>query len=108
MERGKAFSVLEGIGSDHSTGHNSWSVLRVSETVDMSNSAELAVVENPYVAVVSKKCRNLRKKLTQILKIEESRASGMVLNEDQLSLLGTRQNIQRQLQVSIFIFHNSF
>jgi len=62
------------------------------------NSATSEIPENPYVAVVTKKIRNLRKKLKNIEQLEASRASGAVLNEDQLTTLGTKQNIERQIQ----------
>lgn len=64
------------------------------------NSATSEIPENPYVAVVTKKIRNLRKKLKNIEQLEASRASGAVLNEDQLTTLGTKQNIERQIQVN--------
>lgn len=62
------------------------------------STATSEILENPYVAVVTKKIRNLRKKLKNIEQLETSRASGAILNEDQLITLGTKQNIERQIQ----------
>ena len=64
------------------------------------STATSEILENPYVAVVTKKIRNLRKKLKNIEQLETSRASGAILNEDQLITLGTKQNIERQIQVN--------
>lgn len=61
-------------------------------------AANSDIPENPYVAVVTKKIRNLRKKLKNIEQLDASRASGAVLNEDQLATLGSKQNIERQIQ----------
>ena len=59
---------------------------------------ELDKNENPYIAVISKKCRNLKKKLNQIQKVDEQLAIGKILNEEQRVLLSTRPMFERQLQ----------
>ena len=53
-----------------------------------------AAEEHPCIAVITKKVRNLRKKLKQIEQLETTRANGAILNEDQLATLGSKQYIE--------------
>lgn len=54
--------------------------------------------ENPYVAVVARKYRNLKKKLDKILKAEDAhKTSGKALNQDQLELIASKPSIEKAL-----------
>lgn len=59
------------------------------ETVDQN--------ENPYVAVVSRKSRNLKKKLERILKVEAQLKEGKKLNEEQLILVASKSSLEKAL-----------
>ena len=54
-------------------------------------------VENPYVAVVSKKYRNLKKKADKVSKLHLDLQSGKDLNVDQLQTIKTLGELERSL-----------
>eukprot|EP00599_Poterioochromonas_sp_BG-1_P015958 CAMPEP_0173157972 /NCGR_PEP_ID=MMETSP1105-20130129/16001_1 /TAXON_ID=2985 /ORGANISM="Ochromonas sp., Strain BG-1" /LENGTH=744 /DNA_ID=CAMNT_0014075655 /DNA_START=50 /DNA_END=2284 /DNA_ORIENTATION=+ len=53
--------------------------------------------ENPYVAIASKKHRNLKKKMEKIVKIEQQLASGKALDQEQLALLNSKKSVEKAL-----------
>lgn len=53
--------------------------------------------ENPYLAVVNRKARNLRKKLASIAKAEAQLLTGKALNEEQLVLLASKPSVERAI-----------
>lgn len=53
--------------------------------------------ENPYVAVASRKYRNLRKKMDKILKVEAQVKEGKKLNEEQSVLLSSKSSVERAI-----------
>jgi hypothetical protein len=55
------------------------------------------VVENPYVAVVAKKYRNLKKKVEKVSKLDSDLKSGKALNIDQLQTIKTLGELERSL-----------
>jgi len=52
---------------------------------------------NPYIAVVARKQRNLKKKLERISNVEKSFKDGKSLDEEQLVLIGSKQNVEKSL-----------
>ena len=56
--------------------------------------------ENPYVVVLQKKCRSLKKKLEKVSQVEQSRLQGKVLDKDQLVLLSSRLDLEKTLAVT--------
>jgi hypothetical protein len=56
-----------------------------------------AVADNPYVAVVGRKQRNLKKKLEKITKAEAALEAGKTLDEEQNVLLSTKPQVERAL-----------
>lgn len=54
--------------------------------------------ENPYVAVASKKHRNLKKKMEKIAKIEQQLAAGKPLDQEQTVLLNSKRSVEKALQ----------
>lgn len=61
------------------------------------NKIEHVRVENPYVAVVAKKYRNMKKKVEKVTKLENELNSGKELNSDQLQSISTRGELERSL-----------
>mmetsp|Transcript_14422 Transcript_14422/g.15090 ORF Transcript_14422/g.15090 Transcript_14422/m.15090 type:complete len:592 (+) Transcript_14422:65-1840(+) len=59
------------------------------ETVDQN--------ENPYVAIVSRKSRNLKKKLERVIKVESQLKEGKKLNEEQLVLVASKASLEKAL-----------
>lgn len=54
-------------------------------------------MDNPYVAVIARKLRNLRKKYDKILAVEAQSAAGKKLDEEQLGMLSSKQSIEKSL-----------
>jgi len=55
------------------------------------------VKDNPYVAVVAKKHRNLKKKMEKIIKIEAQIQSGKALDEEQKIMYTTKSSVEKSL-----------
>eukprot|EP01031_Cornospumella_fuschlensis_P046368 gene46368-56779_t len=55
--------------------------------------------ENPYLAVVAKKNRNLKKKLDKILQVEQQQAANpsKVLQPEQIALLQSKSSVERSI-----------
>jgi hypothetical protein len=60
-------------------------------------SSELSK-ENPYVAVVAKKHRNLKKKLERIAKIEQQLTSGKPLDSEQQQLFNSKGSVEKAVK----------
>jgi hypothetical protein len=54
-------------------------------------------VENPYVAVIARKHRNLKKKLEKIAKAESQLSLGKVIDEEQQILLASKKAIEKSV-----------
>jgi len=54
-------------------------------------------LDNPFVAVVARKQRNLKKKVDRIQTIEEQYRAGKTLDEEQLILVSSKPAIEKQL-----------
>eukprot|EP01041_Mallomonas_annulata_P008533 gene8533-17600_t len=63
----------------------------------MSSMEAIDPTENPYVAVVSRKYRNLKKKLDKIVKIEAQQKAGKAIIEEQLILLAGKSAVEKAL-----------
>ena len=53
---------------------------------------------NPYIILVSKRLRNLKKKEKKIIEVDSLRQSGKILIEDQLAILASRQYVERNIE----------
>ena len=54
-------------------------------------------MENPYLQVISRRSRNLKKKLNKVDEAEQKMKSGKTLNDEQLSLVASKGLVERML-----------
>lgn len=54
-------------------------------------------VDNPYLAIIAKRQRNLRKKINKINEVEDKLNSNTPINADQVAILAQKQAIERSL-----------
>lgn len=64
----------------------------------MQTSNDVPTESNPYITIIAKRLRNLKKKLKKCDEVEAIRVSGKPLLEEQLAVLASRLTVERNIE----------